>query len=233
MGWQEPAGIPPPPASARRVRAYIQRVEDANRLLLQEGLATLGLTYDPQALERLVGYHDFLLDYNRNVNLTGFSSERESVIKNLLNALAPWQHVDASRATADIGSGGGLPGLPLAIMLAMPRMHLVESKQKKCEFLRQAAERFAPEVQVINEDAHSISRSFGQIVSIAYGTLAKLLQATANMRAPGTRIVAWKGRMATVEQEIKECRKPFRRWKVEPFEVPGLDAERHICVLQL
>jgi 16S rRNA (guanine527-N7)-methyltransferase len=208
-------------------------VNDDNLKLLTAGIAELGLEHEPAALARLVGFHDFLLEYNRNVNLTGFTDERESVIKNLLNSLAPWRHIDASRATADIGSGGGMPGIPLAIMLDMPRVTLVESKQKKCEFLRQACETFAPQVQVLHADANGVKRSFGQIVSIAYGTLAKLVQATGHMRAPGTRIVAWKGRMETIEQEIKECRKPFRRWKVERFEVPGLDAERHICVLQV
>ena len=208
-------------------------MNDDNLQLLTTGLDALGLKYKPDVLAHLVGFHDFLFEYNKNVNLTGFTDERESVIKNLLNSLAPWRYIDASRATADIGSGGGMPGLPLAITLGMPRMTLVESKQKKCEFLRQASERFAPEVTVLNEDVNGISRSFGQIVSIAYGTLAKLVQATSHMRAPGTRILAWKGRMATIEQEINECRKPFKRWKVEAFKVPELDAERHICVLQI
>ncbi|MBZ0136707.1 MAG: 16S rRNA (guanine(527)-N(7))-methyltransferase RsmG [Planctomycetes bacterium] len=204
-----------------------------NLQLLTSGLDELGLKHGPEALARLTGFHDFLLAYNEKVNLTGFTDERESVVKNLLNALAPWRYIDASRATADIGSGGGMPGIPLAIMLDMPRMTLIESKQKKCEFLRQACEKFAPKVMVLNEDVNGLKRSFGQIVSIAYGTLAKLVQATSHMRAPGTRIIAWKGRMATVEQEINECRKPFKRWKVEKFDVPELDAERHICVLEL
>lgn len=208
-------------------------MNDDNLKLLTTGLDEIGLKHKPDALARLVGFHDFLLEYNQKVNLTGFTVERESVIKNLLNALAPHRYIDASRATADIGSGGGVPGIPLAIMLGMPRMSLVESKQKKCEFLRQACEKFAPEVTVLNEDVNGIKRSFGQIVSIAYGTLAKLIQATSHMRAPGTRIVAWKGRMATVKQEIDECRKPFKRWRVEPFNVHELDAERHVCLLQI
>ncbi|MCA8911958.1 MAG: 16S rRNA (guanine(527)-N(7))-methyltransferase RsmG [Planctomycetes bacterium] len=214
-------------------RGYIPSVKPANLSLLKEGLATLELSPEKSAFERLVGYHDFLLEYNQHVNLTGFRDEQESVIKNLLNALAPWRFVDASRATADVGTGGGMPGLPLAIMLGMERMSLVESKQKKCDFLRAACEKFAPTVEVLHEDVNMITRSFGQIISIAYGTLAKLLQATTHMRAPGTRVLAWKGRLQSVESEIAECRKPQRRWKVEPFEVPGLDAERHLCILQV
>ena len=204
-----------------------------NLQLLQAGLVELDLKPATEAFERLVGYHDFLLEYNQHVNLTGFRDEQESVIKNLLNALAPWRFVDAARATADIGTGGGMPGLPLAIVLGMERMSLVESKQKKCDFLRAACEKFAPEVEVLQEDVNGINRSFGQIISIAYGTLAKLLQATSHMRAPGTRVLAWKGRLQSVESEIAECRKPQRGWKVEPFEVPGLDAERHLCILQV
>lgn len=208
-------------------------MKDEHRELLQDGLESLGLSPPPGALERLVGYHDFLLEYNQHVNLTGFRDERESLVKNLLNALGPWRYVDASRATADIGSGGGMPGLPLAIMLGMERLALVESKNKKCEFLRAACAKFAPQVEVLQHDAHEIKRSFGQIISIAYGTLAKLLQATANMRAPGTRVLAWKGRLEAVKTEVAECRKGQRNWRVEAFKVPGLDAERHICILQV
>jgi 16S rRNA (guanine527-N7)-methyltransferase len=204
-----------------------------NRTLLQAALTEMGMTPAPDALDRLCGYHDFLLEYNQQVNLTGFKDERESVVKNLLNALAPWRHVDAARATADIGSGGGLPGIPLAIMLGMERMTLVESKLKKCEFLRQATSRFAPSVEVLHSDAANIHRSYGQIVSIAYGTLAKLLEVTAHMRAPGTRVLAWKGRLETVKEEISECRKGHRNWKVEAFAVPHQEAERHLCLLQV
>jgi len=208
-------------------------VKAENRELLGSGITAMGLEPVAGALERLERYHDFLLDYNTRVNLTGFRDERESVIKNLLNALAPWPHVDASRATADIGSGGGLPGLPLAIMLDMRRMTLVESKRKKCDFLREAVRQFAPAVEVLNADAHTIERSFGQVVSIAYGSLARLIEATSGMRAPGTRLLAWKGRRETIDQEIGECPRSFRRWTVERFEVPGLDAARHLCVLQV
>lgn len=204
-----------------------------NRTLLEDALTEMGLTPATEAIDRLCGYHDFLLEYNQQVNLTGFKDERESVIKNLLNALGPWRLVDASRSTVDIGSGGGLPGLPLAIVLGMQRMTLVESKLKKCEFLRQATARYAPTVEVQHIDAANIHRSYGQIVSIAYGTLAKLLEVTTNMRAPGTRVLAWKGRLETVKEEISECRKGHRNWKVEPFTVPHQDAQRHLCLLQV
>ena len=68
---------------------------------------------------------------------------------------------------------------------------------------------------------------------IAYGTLDKLVQATTHMRAPGSRILAWKGRLESVQAEIEACTGRFRKWKVEPFEVPELDAQRHLCILQV
>jgi 16S rRNA (guanine527-N7)-methyltransferase len=208
-------------------------VKPENRELLVAGLAAVALQAEPAALDRLVAYHDFLLEYNEKVNLTGFTIERESVIKNLLNALAPWRHIDASRATADVGSGAGMPGIPLAIMLGMKRMVLIESKRKKCDFLRDATQQFAPGVEVVQNDVNMIERSFGQVVTIAYGTLAKLVEATDHMRAPGTRLLAWKGRRETIDAEIAECRKPFRRWQVEKFTVPEMEGERHLCILQV
>lgn len=208
-------------------------MEDANLELLKAGLAELGLELPDAALQRLVGYHDFLLEYNLNVNLTGLRDERDSVTGNLLNSLAPWRHIDASGKTADVGSGGGLPGLPLAIALDMPAMTLIESKHKKCEFLREAAFRFAPGVRVLESDVNAATGPFGQILSVAYGSLGKLVKTTVRMWDTPIRVLAWKGRKDRIGREIEECEPSYNGWRVIPFEVPALDAERHLCVLEL
>ncbi len=203
-----------------------------NRELLQRGLSELQLELPDTRLQLLIGYHDLLMQTNHQFNLTGFRNERESLIYNVLNALAPWRHVEAALATADIGSGAGLPGLPLAIALDMPAMTLVESKRKKCDFLRDAARAFAPKVRVEHGDANAMRKPVAQVVSSAFGTLAKLLGATVAMRRPGARTLAWKGRQEVIDGEIAACAPRDRQWQVIPFAVPGMTegTQRHLCI---
>jgi 16S rRNA (guanine527-N7)-methyltransferase len=204
---------------------------DQNLELLVDGLRTLGLELPPERLQRVVGYHDLLMATNEKFNLTGFKEERESVIYNVLNALAPWKHVDALLPTADIGTGGGLPGLPLAIALDMPAMTLVESKRKKTDFLLEATGKFAPRVIVKQADANQMKGSFRQMFSSAFGTLEKLLGATASIRASGCRTLAWKGRREVIDQEIAACKPRDQGWEVVPFAVPHMpDTQRHLCI---
>ncbi|MBX3461173.1 MAG: 16S rRNA (guanine(527)-N(7))-methyltransferase RsmG [Planctomycetes bacterium] len=206
-------------------------MRDENRQLLVAGLAEIGLAVPQDRVERLIGYHDFLLETNAQFNLTGYRDERESVINNLLNSLAPHKHVLPLSSTADVGTGGGMPGLPLAIALGMPKVALIESKRKKCEFLKAACERFAPQVDVLHADVNTVTRKFVQIVSSAYGSLEKLLSGTSRMRAPGCRLLAWKGRRETIDAEIAACLPAQREWAVVPFAVPGLpDTQRHLCI---
>lgn len=204
-------------------------MEDANLELLTRGLMAIGLEVPPVRLDALVAYHDFLMECNTKVNLTGLRDERDSVVGNLLNSLAPWRFVELGRRTADVGSGGGLPGLPLAIALDMPVV-LIESRGRKCDFLRESAQRFAPRVRVVEADVNTVTEAFEQVVSIAYGSLAKLVRSTAGMREPGSRVLAWKGRIERIETELKELPARMRNWRIEPFDVPGLDAQRHLCI---
>lgn len=208
-------------------------MEHANLELLQHGLSELGLALDDDRLARLVDYHDFLHKYNQNVNLTGLRNERESVTGNLLNALAPWRSVKPELATADVGAGGGLPGLPLAIALNIPSMALIESKKKKCDFLRKSVKQFAPNVRVVESDVNIVTEKFDQIVSVAYGSLAKLLNTTTKMRRKKhRRVLAWKGRLERIHDEIDACEPSQNAWQIKPFTVPGLNAERHLCIFE-
>jgi 16S rRNA (guanine527-N7)-methyltransferase len=215
-------------------------VENAARGLLAAGLEALGLTgagapVNADVVARLVAYHDALMAKNAVLNLTGHKDEAESVTKNVLNALAPWRLVDRDALTADVGSGAGLPGMPLAIALSMPRMVLVESKAKKCKFLEEVAS-LAPGLRVMCADASAVREEFSQIVLCGFGTLARLLEVTRGCSGRGTRWLAWKGKRETVDVEIVErgaAGGPGAArvaWEIQAFSVPGLDAERHMCI---
>lgn len=204
-------------------------MDTPHRELLEQGLAAIGLPAQGEAVDRLVGYHDLLMLRNQQLNLTGHKDPAESIVKNLLNSLAPWRHVRVDARSADVGTGGGLPGLPLAIMLGMPKLVLVESKAKKCRFLEEAAGAFAPQVRVVCEDGNSFRESMDQVMCSGFGTLDKIASVTRLCRERGARLLAWKGRRDATELEIAEARGHKIRWVLHPFVVPGLDAERHLA----
>jgi len=210
-------------------------MEEANQEILRKGLSELGLELDDGRIAKLIGYHDLLMQRNLEFNLTGAKEERESLIKNLLNALGPWRQVHPTKFTIDVGSGGGLPGLPLAIALDMKHMALCDSKQKKCRFLEEAAKAFAPAgTRVICADTNTIRERFQQVVTCGFGTLDKILKVTRNCLASSARILAYKGTRERITEEIEACPKSEREWEIIPFKVPFLEegTQRHLCVFK-
>lgn len=197
--------------------------------VLSRGLEKLGLELEESQVERLLGYHDLLMQRNRDLNLTGIRDESDSVLKNLLNALAPWRQVYPTKVSCDVGSGGGLPGLPLSIALNMPSMTLVESKAKKCRFLEEAVKEFSPKTNVLCANIAEIEKKYDQIIVCAFGTLEKILRFCQKRLSRGGRILAYKGTREKIDEELKT----LENWEIIPFSVPGMeDAQRHLCVFR-
>lgn len=203
-----------------------------NADIFRSGLVELGLSLDDERIARLIGYHDFVLARNAEMNLVGFKDERDSVIKNLLNALGPWRQVFPTKHTCDVGSGAGFPGLPLAIALDMADVTLVESKAKKAKFLAEACTQFAPRVKVLNVNFGEIKERYRQIIFCAFGSLNKIVRLAEPRLYDDGRILAYKGKRETIDQEIMECKARHKVWQIVPFKVPGLEAgtARHLCI---
>ena len=203
-----------------------------NIKLLETGINQLELELEASQIERLIGYHDLLLEWNEKFNLIGFKDERDSLVQNLLNALGPWRQIFPRKHTCDIGSGAGFPGIPLAIALNMSHMTLIESKSKKARFLTEATSKFSPEVQVINQDANSVKESYRQIIFCAVGKLDKILGIGEKLLHSGGRILAYKGKRETIEEEKAKCKARHQKWEIVPFNVPGMEAgaQRHLAI---
>ena len=223
-------------------------MESDNQNLLIEGIERMGLPVLAGQLAALATYHDALLLTNAaGLNLTGIRDERESTIRNLLDSLAGWIHVgdpeiidDERMRLVEIGSGAGLPGIPLGIVLPFREIVLVESKEKKAAFLRDVTdvlnELIAPRRFVVaRADANQlpVPRRFERLVARAFGPLKDLFRFVDRFVAWNGRGVAYKGRRETIDAELAELSEvQQRRCEVEPIEVPFLDAvERHIVRL--
>lgn len=198
---------------------------------LSAGLAKLGLALAPgqvAALEALVAE---LADWNTRVNLTAITDPAAVVDKHLLDSLAvlPWLR---GHAVADVGSGAGFPGLPLAIADPERRYTLIESTGKKVKFMRHAIERLAlPNVDVLQARAEALkpSPAFDTVISRALGSLSDFVRVAGHLAGRGGRLLAMKGKVP--EAELRALPGGWKALAVHAIRVPGLEAER--CLVEL
>lgn len=199
-------------------------------IALAAGLSALGLALPPAGQEKLLAYRDLLLKWNRTYNLTALRDPEQALSHHLLDSLAilPW--VGAGRLL-DVGSGGGLPGIPLAICRPDLEVTLVDAVQKKATFLQQAAiELELPNVRAVHGRVEALSGQYGQITSRAFSELSDFIRLTRHLLAPDGRWLAMKG--VRPEGEIAALPGNARIEAIEPLAVPGLAAERHLIILK-
>ena len=199
-------------------------------IALAAGLAELGLDLPAEAQHKLLAFRDLLLKWNKTYNLTALRDPEQAVSHHLLDSLAILPHV-GDGALLDVGSGGGLPGIPLAIARPALSVTMVDTVQKKATFLQQAA----IELGLKNVTAHharveEMNGQFAQISSRAFAELKLFIELTRHLLAPGGRWLAMKG--IRPDDEIAALPAGIVVDHIIPLSVPGLDAERHLIILK-
>ena len=196
---------------------------------LDAGLAALGL--DPALAMPLLAYLALLDRWNRTYNLTAIRDPREMVGKHLLDSLAMHPYLDDGHL-ADLGTGAGLPGIPLAIAKPGLRVTLVESNGKKARFLREAVRTLGlSNARVAESRAEALDEpsAYDAITARALATLPLIIELGGHLLKPGGRLLAMKG--AVPDDEIAGLPAGWRVETVHPLTVPGLAAERHLVVV--
>ena len=165
------------------------------------------------------------------MNLTAITAPDEVVDKHLLDSLAVLPFLKGLQV-ADVGTGAGFPGLPLAIADLDRRYTLIESTGKKVKFIRHVVERLAlPNVDVVLGRAESYKppQAFDTVVARALGPLAEFVRVAGHLAGKGGRLFAMKGKVP--DQELKALPPGWKALAVHPVAIPGLDAER--CLVEL
>ena len=198
---------------------------------IDEGLHALGLT--PEAHRAMQGHLELVAKWNRVHNLTSVREPEQMVTLHLLDSLSVLPHLGNATRVADIGSGAGFPGVPLAIARPELQVTLVESSHKKCSFLEQVkAELGLANVHVVCErvERWKPAERFDIVVSRAFAELADFVTQAAHLAAPGGRMLAMKG--IYPYEEIARLPSGHRVAEVVELHVEGLDAKRHLVVLE-
>ena len=200
---------------------------------LTDGAAALGLTISPAAEQALQLYVKQLLKWNKVMNLTAITDKDKIITHHLLDSLALIPHIKGQRI-ADIGSGAGFPGIPLAILRPEWQIHLIESNHKKVHFLLQIKQLLQlHNVEVIGKPCESYQpeQCFDTITARAVATLAKTVALGAHLCCPDGQFVLMKGQYP--EAELAELGPHTVVNEVIPIKVPGLEAARHLVYIQL
>ena len=188
----------------------------------------LGVALDADMAERLLRLLDELGQWNRAYNLTAIEEREAMVVTHLLDSLAA--HVDlAGERIADVGTGAGFPGLPLAITNPQRQFTLIDATAKKVRFVAHAARTLGlANVQAVQARAEAMhpEQPFDTILARAVGSLTELAQPLAR---PGTRLLAYKGRRP--DAELASLPAGWQLVGVRAVQIPGLDAERCLVTL--
>jgi 16S rRNA (guanine527-N7)-methyltransferase len=198
------------------------------RALVAAGAAELGIAVDEPQISALVQLIDALQAGNAQFNLTAIRDRPGMLRKHLLDSLSLQPYLRGERI-ADIGTGAGFPGLPLAIVNPSRHFALIEGTGKKARFVVQTAALVGVQnVEVVNQRAESYRppHPFDTVIARALGPLEAFIAFAGHLCAPDGRLLAMKGRRP--EEEISALPRGFRVLAVHRLHVPGLTDERHL-----
>jgi 16S rRNA (guanine527-N7)-methyltransferase len=203
----------------------------AERAQLIERARALGAPLSDAAAERLLGLLDELTHWGKAYNLTAIRGRGEMLTHHVLDSLAIHGELRGTRI-ADVGTGAGFPGLPLAVANPRRQFTLIDSSGKKTRFVAHAARTLGlANVTVVHSRVEELEPEapFDTVVARAFAQLPELLAKVRALCGPGTRVLAMKGRYP--QAEIAAVEAPWRVLSARPLEIPGLDEARHLIVL--
>ena len=203
---------------------------------LADGVERLGVALPEGAREKLEAYLALLAKWNRTYNLTAIREPERMVTHHALDSLAvvPYLPQRGGIAVLDVGSGGGLPGIPIAIARPDARVVLVDSASKKAAFLAQAAiELPLPNVEAVatRVEDYAAGRRFDVVISRAFSDLATFVRLAKPHLAEGGMILAMKG--VHPDEELAELPGGIDVAAAPRLDVPGLEGARHLIVMRV
>ena len=180
---------------------------------------------------KLLKYANLVMDYNKNVNITGAKTTEDFFNDHIADSLLALNIFHDYDNIIDIGSGSGLPSIPLAIIYNNKKFTLCESKNKKCEFLRLAKKELELnniEIKCIN--AYEIKEKYNTVTSRAFSDISTLIKIFNKLKKnQNSKLILYKGKIEKIEEELSNIQK--NKYNIEIKKLENRDKERHILII--
>ncbi len=207
--------------------------KNPERIKLESGIARLGLEVQSDAVESLLAYMELLKEWSGTYNLIARKERDFLLARHVLDSLSIAKWLQAG-SLLDVGTGAGLPGLPLAIIKPEMEVTLLDSTGKKIRFIRHVVRTLKiPNVQALHQRVEDVvqDRPFANITSRAFASLKAFVEASRSCADESSRLLAMKG--THPGQELEALPDWVNVESVEPLAVPYLHAERHLVIMSL
>ncbi len=191
----------------------------------------MGLKQSDESIHKQALYLELLLEANKNISLTGIKNPKGAVIKHTIDSLSVSSAIEGGEIV-DIGSGGGTPGIPLAIANPDKKFYLIDSVLKKIKFLDETVKVLELDnIETICDRGENINKlSVDTVVSRAFGSLNYLIESSKNMVSKNGLFLAMKGKIN--QEEISDLATGFSVLQIQEIEVPYLEATRHFVFIK-
>ncbi len=198
------------------------------------GLKALNLVLSEDKIDALMAYHEAFVKWNRAYNLSAIRDPREMIYKHLLDSLSIVSFLEkhSAKRIIDVGTGGGLPGIPLAICFPDRHFALLDSAGKKTRFLLQTAHALGlKNIEVLNKrvEEHQPEDRFDIVMSRAFASIGDMLQWCSHLGGDQSEFWAMKG--VNPADELSGLAKHYKVENCYPLQVPGDIGERCLVVI--
>ena len=201
---------------------------------LASGLNALHVKLDNAQQQKLLDYVALITKWNKVYNLTAVREPQAMITQHLLDSLTVLPHLNDVARLIDIGSGAGLPGIPIAITRPEWKISILDSNHKKTTFLRQACvELGLTNVEVVCERVEHFKpqERFDAVISRAFADISEFARLSAHLPAKGGKLYAMKG--IYPHEELGRLPQQFKLQETIPLTVPGMDVNRHLAIIRV
>lgn len=203
------------------------------RASLAEGIKALPLSLDDAQIDQMIAYLALLSKWNSVYNLTSIRDPKEMVKQHVLDSLSAAPAFKDAKNVLDVGAGGGLPGMILAITYPAIRISMIDTVSKKTAFLTQAKTELGLKNVTVHTgrvEALAVNEKFDVITSRAFSELCNFINWSGHLLAEGGQFIAMKG--VAPDQEIERMPEGWQVQSLQALSVPGMDAERHLVFIK-
>ena len=215
-------------------------MEEELRDLLLEKLDIINVKINKNQIEQFNLYMQLLLDWNKKINLTAITEENEIILKHFVDSLTALKHVGENDRIIDVGSGAGFPGIPIAIMMPNIKITLLDSLNKRINFLNEVKDKLAlKNVETIHSRSEDCGKDkkyrekYDVAIARAVANLSTLSEYLLPFVKLGGKMICMKG--SEIEQEVINAKKAIKKLGgkidlIEDFYLPGSDIKRNIII---